>query len=274
VLWSGVRSLGLVLILAACHATATVQNTMPVANMQYYHSVALRSHSSAFASQGMAQFLDQAVQDKLRTSCAFTTVGGANTPSPELVLDLNVVKAGQDTGGFITIQNQIAIETLLVLSDGQTGDLLGTARIQGSSAAMTTNRSNPTSEAIDVVAKTVAQLLVKSGCSGPRISRAPVEVATPNPAVDESHRDEADKLNEDGKQQMFGAHLTEALVLFQQAAALLPDARYVFNVCVVLGAQEKWDDALAQCNKARGLGAKPELAAKIDSRIDALKKHQ
>ena len=273
-IWSGVRSLGLLFVLVACHATATVQNTMPVANMQYYHSVALRSHSSAYASQSMAQFLEQAVQDKLRTSCAFTTVGGENTQAPELVLDLNVTKAGQDTSGFIRVANQIAVETLLVLSDGQTGDLLGTARINGSSAAMTTNMSNPTQEAIDVVAKTVADILVKSGCNGPRLVRAPVEVALPNPAVDESHRAEADKLNDDGKQQMFGAHLDEALVLFQQAAAMLPDARYVFNVCVVLGAQQKWDDALAQCNKARSMGAKPELAAKIDGRIEGLKKHQ
>ncbi len=248
---------------------------MPVANMQYYHSVALRVRSNVMGYQGFAQLLEQSVNNNLRQKCGFDAVAGANEKA-ELVLDLNITKAGKDSG-FITIQNQTVMETLLVLSDGQSGDLLGTARISGNSAAMTTNNANPDQEAIEVVAKTIGDLLVKSGCSGPRIARAPVEPRqpeAPQPGVDESHRDAAEKLNEDGKNQMFGAHLPEALALFQQANALLPDARYQFNVCLALGVMEKWDDAIGACSRAKTMNAKPELVAKIDRRIEALKNHQ
>jgi len=268
-----VRALALALFVTACHASATVQNTMPVANMQFYHSVAVRVRSNVMGYQGFGQFLEQSVNSNLRQKCGFASVGGANDRA-ELVLDLTITKAGKDSG-FITIQNQTVMEALLVLSDGQNGDLLGTAKISGNSAAMTTSGSNPDQEAVEVVGKAVADLLAKSGCSGPRIARAePPKVEAPLPGVDESHRGEAEKLNEDGKNQMFGAHMPEALALFQQADRLLPDARYQFNVCLALGVMEKWDDAIGACNKAKSMNAKPELVAKIDRRIEALQKHQ
>ncbi len=267
------RVLALVLFVAACHASATVQNTMPVANMQYYHSVALRVRSNVMGYQGFGQFLEQSVNTNLRQKCGFEAVGGPNEKA-ELVLDITITKAGKDSG-FITVQNKTVMEALLVLSDGQNGDLLGTANISGNSATMTTNNSNPDQEAVEVVGQAVANLLVKSGCSGPRIARPePAKVESPAPGADESRRPEAEKLNEDGKNQMFGAHLPEALALFQQANSLLPDARYEFNVCLSLGVMEKWDDAIGACNKAKTMNAKPELVAKIDRRLEALQKHQ
>jgi len=268
-----VRALALALFVTACHASATVQNTMPVANMQFYRSVAVRVRSNVMGYQGFGQFLEQSVNTNLRQKCGFESVGGANDKA-ELVLDLTITKAGKDSG-FITIQNQTVMEALLVLSDGQNGDLLGTAKISGNSAAMTTSGSNPDQEAVEVVGKAVADLLAKSGCTGPRIARAePPKLEAPTPGVDERHRGEAEKLNEDGKNQMFGAHMPEALALFQQANQLLPDARYQFNVCLALGVMEKWNDAIGACNKAKSMNAKPELVAKIDRRLEALQKHQ
>ena len=49
------------LVIAACHPSATVENTMPIANLQSYRSLALRVHSTAFAAQGQAMQLESAV---------------------------------------------------------------------------------------------------------------------------------------------------------------------------------------------------------------------
>ena len=40
---------------------AAIENTMPVANLQSYRSIALRAHTNAFASQGHAMMLESLV---------------------------------------------------------------------------------------------------------------------------------------------------------------------------------------------------------------------
>jgi hypothetical protein len=265
---------------------------MPVANLQSYRTVALRVHSSAFASQGNAMFLEQAVTDKLRKQCGFERVGPASATPADVVLDLNITSMGRGGGGLIVNPNTATIDTLLVLSDGQDKELLGTAKIHGKSSGMIVNGGSPDTEAIDVVAKTVADLLAKSGCSGPRVARAQTppppgpgpgsgsasvvtegSAATPPPA-DETHRAEAEALNDQGKERLFNADLAGAIAAFQQANTVLPDARYEFNLCVAFGAKEQWDNAIAACRHARGMNPEARLATKIDSRIDLLQHHQ
>ena len=167
------RLLPCLLVLAAgCHASATVQNTMPVANLQSYRTVALRVHSTAFASQGQATYLETAVLDQLRQRCGFEQVEEAGGAPADVVLDLNVTHTQRGSGGIIENQNVAMIDTLLVLSDGQTGDLLGTASIHGKSSGVIINNGSPEQEAAGAVAKAVVQLLATSGCSGPRVARA------------------------------------------------------------------------------------------------------
>lgn len=279
-------------MIAGCHPSATVENTMPVANLQSFHTVALRVHTTAFASQGHAAFLESAVLTKLKQQCGFEQVGRAGTTPADVVLDLNITGMGRGGGGFVTNPNQATIDTLLVLSEGQNGELLGTARIHGKSSGMIINNAQPENEAIEVVAKTVADILAKSGCSGPRIARAaeppPRPLPPPDqgsagsasqgsaaviPPPDEGHRAEAEALNDQGKEKLYGADIAGAIALFQQANTLLPDARYEFNVCVALGAQEQWDNAMTACRQARGMNPQPNLAAKIDNRLDLLQHH-
>ncbi len=265
---------------------------MPVANLQSYRAIGLRVHSSAFASQGLATFLETATLDRLHQKCGFDQIGRAGEVQADILLDLNITNSGRGGTGWIQNQNQAFIDTLLVLSDGQSNEPLGTARIHGKSSGMIVNGAAPENEAIDEIAKSVADLLAKSGCSGPRVAKAeppPAPTPTPNPtpnpqppgpgsaappAPDESRRAEADQLNAQGAEKLQRADLAGALAAFQQAASILPDAKYQFNVCLTYEAQESWDAAVAACKQARAMNPNAKLAGKIDHRLDLLAHHQ
>jgi hypothetical protein len=255
---------------------------MPVANMQPYRSVDLRVRSTAFASQGLAMYLENAVLQKLQQRCSFERVSRPGTTPGDVILDLNITQTGRGGGGFISNSNVATIDTLLVLSDGASGDLLGTARIQGKSSGVIINNSQPETEAIDAVAKAVTDMLAKSGCSGPRIAKEEPPPPPPPPtngegsgtAPDPEKLAQADALNEQGKEKLRAADIAGALALFQQAVALAPDPRYQYNVCLALGGQEQWDQAIAACNQAKTMNPDSRLAAKIDHRIELLQNHQ
>jgi hypothetical protein len=276
----------LAILIAGCHPSATVERTMPVANLQSYRTVALNVRSTAFASQGQAMFLEAAVVDKLRQQCQFDQIVRPGAAPADVMLDLNITNVARGGGGWVTNSNTAIVDTLLVLSDGQNGELLGTARIKGKSSGMIINNSVPEREAIDAVAKSVADLLAKSGCSGPRVARS--EPAEPPPthtgqgagsgsgsgsAPDESRRAEAETLNEQGKEKLRGADIPGALAAFQQANALVPDARYQYNVCLAFEAGEQWSNAIAACKQARAMNPEPRLLAKIDRRIELIQQH-
>ena len=257
---------------------------MPVANLQSYRSIALRAHTNAFASQGHAMMLESLVITALRQKCGFEAVGPiAQTANADVLLDLNITKLGRGA-----VSSQANVDVLVVLTDGRDKELLGTATIHGKSPAMIINNSNQETKAIEVVAETIANMLTKSGCSGPRIARVepppppgpgsgepgPGSGSDAPPPVDDATRQKAEALNEAGKEKLYGADLAGALALFQQAMQLVPDARYEFNVCLTLGAQEQWDNAIAACRQARGTNPNEALAAKIDRRIESLTQRQ
>ncbi len=247
---------------------------MPIANLQTYRTVAVRVHSTAFASQGRAMQLETAMLDNLKKKCGFEQVSAGQTAA-DILLDLNITQAGRGGGGWISSDSTATLDALLVLTDGQDGELLGTARIHGSSSGMIVNGAPPEGEAIGAVAKSIAELLGKSGCAGARVAKpvpAP-KVEDPKPP-DETHRAEADALNDQGKEKLYANDAPGALALFQQASARLPDARYEFNVCLTLGVQERWDDAIASCKRARSMSPQPELAARIDHKLELLTHRQ
>lgn len=256
---------------------------MPVANLQSYRTLSLRVKSTAFAAQGQAMILESAVLQKLQQKCGFAQVERAGGAPADVMLDLNITQAGRGGSGFITNSSKATIDTLLVVTDGQSGDLLGTARIHGESGGMIVNDASPESEAVEVVAKTVADVLAKSGCSGPRIAKAaptPVEPPPPPPGdgsaapPDEAKLAQADALNEQGKDKLRSADVQGALASFQQAVALVPDPRYQFNVCLTLEAAEQWDNAIAACKQARTMNPEAKLATKIDNRLDLLQRRK
>ena len=268
--------------LLGCHPSASVERTMPVANLQTYRTVALRV-SAVQQAQGQAYYLESSVLDRLHRQCGFEAVGRATGQPADLVLDLNVTGAGRGGSGWITNSNLATLDTLLVLTDGQSGELIGSARIHGQSSQMSVNNNNPEQQAVDVVATTIADMLAKSGCTGPRIAKAapPPPPNTGSGSADagqgsaaapdtEAHRADAEKLNEDGKAKFRTADLNGAIALFQQANQLAPDPRYVFNICLAYEAQQQFQQATTSCQQARAMNPKPELQAKIDHRLDLL----
>jgi tetratricopeptide (TPR) repeat protein len=270
------------LALVACHPSASVERTMPVANLQTYKTVALRV-TSVQQAQGQAYYLESSVLSRLAQVCPQMGVGRYNGAPADLYLDLNVTGAGRGGGGWVTNPNLATIDTLLVLTDGSSNELIGSARIHGQSSQVAMNTGNPESEAVDVVAKTIAEMLAKSGCSGPRVAKAAppppppppptgsdTGSASPPPVDTEAHRAEADKINEDGKAKFRTADLAGAIALFQQANQLAPDPRYVFNICLAYEAQQQFQQATTSCQQAKAMNPKPELETKIDHRLDLL----
>jgi len=263
---------------------------MPVANLQSYRSVALRVRSSSDATQYLATQLETQTLQRLRAACGFERVGGADTTNADVVLDLNITNMSRGGSGFIRNENQVFVDTLLVLSDGQAGDPLGPATSHGKASGTVGNNAPQENEAIGAIAKSIGDLLAKSGCSGPRVAKAVPAPDTGNaagsaqgsaaqgsaaaPMADESKRAEAEDLNNKGKERLFAADTAGALSFFQQAVKVLPDPKYQFNVCVALGAQEKWEDAIAACKQARSMNPSASLAQKIDNRLEGLKNHQ
>jgi hypothetical protein len=287
-----VRALAVSLVALAasssCRPSATVERTMPVANLQTYGTVALRVHTSAFAAQGQAMFLEQDVISNLKQKCGFTTVDRASGAPADLVLDLNIVSIGRGSGGWVSTGSTAYVETLLVLTDGVDGQLLGTAKIKGKSGGVIINNAPPERDAIGAVAKSVGDLLAKSGCAGARIARAepqPIDTGAGSGSdtgsgsagpvgPDESKRPEAEALNDAGKEKLYAADMATALSLFEKANATLPDAKYELNICIALGALERWDAAIAACNHAKTMNPSPSTEQKIDNRLTALKQRQ
>src|SRR5262245_14401091 len=124
---------------------------MPIAGLQTYRTVALRVHSSAFAAQGLAMFMQQSVLNRLHLQCGFEQIDPTGRSRADMVLDLNLTKTARGGGGIISNGNLATIETLLVLTDGQAGDIIGTATIHGKSSGIVINGESPENEAIDAV---------------------------------------------------------------------------------------------------------------------------
>jgi hypothetical protein len=223
------------------------------------------------------------VLDRLRKKCGFAQVSKADEGgAADILIDLNLAQTARGGGGgWVSSSSTASVETLVVLTDAHDGELLGTARIRGKSSGMIINNAPPENEAIDVVAKTVGDLLAKSGCSGPRVARVE-PVVDPGPGtgsgsgegsaapIDESKRGEADALNDKGKEKLYSDDIPGALALFQQANSLLPDARYQYNVCLAYIGQEHWDEASAACKQARAMNPQPGIALKIDHTMQTL----
>lgn len=275
---------------------------MPVANLQSYRTVEVRSRTNLPIAQGQAQLLQNWVMQRLGQVCGFERVNPAGTPS-DVVLDLNVMNIQRGGGGgWISNPNQALVDVLFVLTDSESGELLASSKVHGKSSGVIMNGAPPENDATEVVAKTIVDTLAKSGCAGPRVAKAPPPpppgpktnpnnttvanntnnttanttnntTTSPPPPVDEARHAEAEQLNDQGKDKLQVADIEGALALFQQANAKSPEAKYAFNICLSFGSLERWSDADAACKQARSLGPDARLASKIDVQLDAIHQH-
>jgi hypothetical protein len=174
------------LALSACTPSAQVKRITPVANLQVYSLVQVRGTGADAAGQGDAKLayeLERASLIKIREKCAFVDVvaGAQQAPRPpDLLLDATILRSGRGGDGLVQNENLAVVDVKLVLSDGVDQELLGSADIQGKSSGVDTGGS-PEQEAVEAVAGSIADILVKSGCVGPRVARA--TPPTPPPAT-------------------------------------------------------------------------------------------
>jgi hypothetical protein len=273
---------------------------MPVANLQSYKTVAVRVRATAPGLRGIAGGLQRALDGRIAAQCNGFQEVPPDQQGVDVMIDLNVTAANRGGTGVIRNMSQENIETLLVLSDGGTGELLGTARIHGQSSGIQQGVGSPEGEAVGVVAKAVADLLATSGCAGERVVRVeppppppptggtsqppngsdgapspPGQGSPTQPAVaDDATRAKAEGLNDQGKDKLRSADVAGALEMFQQANSMAPDPRYEFNVCLAFEAEQSWNDAIGACKQAQSMSPKPELVVKITARLDLLQHHQ
>jgi tetratricopeptide (TPR) repeat protein len=279
---SGGSVLCIALACVSCGPKATVTRTTPVANLQTYRSALIRVAAGS-EGQGQIADLERIAADKLRTSCQFdqVLVGQAGSAPPDLILDLNIQRSFRGGDGLVQNPNLAIVDVTMVLSDGINDDLIGSAEMRGQSSAVLVGGALPESEAVEAVAKKIAEVMSKSGCTGPRVARAPEDpgpgpdqpVGNPDggagtaPPPDEAKMADAEKLNDEGKELFRSADISQAKSKFEQAIALFPDARFLFNLCLAQETLKEWDAAVGTCQKVLDSNPPPRLAEKAQERL-------
>ncbi len=170
---ANISLLAVSLAAVGCSASATVTRTTPVANLQSHQTVLVRAAGISKAQQFINELADVTVAE-VSKKCQFASVMPANMAGgqrPDLLIDLNIRQSFRGGTGLIKNYNKATVEVLVVLTDGATDELLGSATIRGESAAVSTSGSSPEGAAVGAVAKKIAEVLSKSGCMGPRVAR-------------------------------------------------------------------------------------------------------
>ena len=257
-----------------CTPKAVVQKASPVADLKVYRKVLVRGRAGNAAWQGDELANQTAAQ--LQNACGFDAVfagGGAGGSKPDLIVDLNVLAANRGGGGIIKNPNLATIDVAMVLSDGLDDELLGSAQIRGQSSAVLVQGESPEQQAITVVSQQIAKILVKSGCSGPRIARAtpppekPPEPKPEKPEVTEEQIAQAEEANNRGKELFRSAQVSQAKGEFERAIGLNPDPRYMMNLCLAHEALKDYEAAINTCEQVANSNSEERLVSKAEQRI-------
>jgi hypothetical protein len=98
-------------------------------------------------------------------------------------------------------------------------------------------------------------------------------VATASPALAQpSPKQQADDLNNQGKQFFAEKRYEDAYAKFREAATLSPEARFFFNMCYALNFLERYQDAIQACEQVPAAdGADASLKEKTDRALASLR---
>jgi tetratricopeptide (TPR) repeat protein len=107
-------------------------------------------------------------------------------------------------------------------------------------------------------ARTVAQ-------QGPGTTPQNPPPATLTPAV------QAEALNQEGKDFYKAKDYKNAVLKFEAAVAVVPEARYYFNVCAAYDQMGNKDAALAACGEVLKRNPTDELKVKTEKRIESIR---
>ena len=102
------------------------------------------------------------------------------------------------------------------------------------------------------------------GCAALAVSAAPA-------GAQETPAQQADQLNEQGKQLFAQKNFEAAYGKFRQAATLSPEGRFFFNMCYTLNFLERYQDAIQACEQVEPAGADADLIAKTKRALASLK---
>ena len=104
-----------------------------------------------------------------------------------------------------------------------------------------------------VAARAAGALALALGLTGTAYAQSQAEIAA--------------KLNEEGKELMFGNKFAEASKKFQEAVARVPEAKYFVNLCLARFQEGKFDEALTACNAVDLNNPSEAVKAKADKLI-------
>ncbi len=96
-------------------------------------------------------------------------------------------------------------------------------------------------------------------------------LATSGVAFAEGQAELAGKLNDEGKQLMFGNDFAGASAKFRDAVARAPEPKYFFNLCMSLYQEGKFDDAFTACTAVGQNNPSAEQKDKADKLIGRIK---
>ncbi len=101
-------------------------------------------------------------------------------------------------------------------------------------------------------------------------------LAAASPALAQpSPKQQADELNNQGKQFFAEKRYDEAYGKFREAATLSPEARFFFNMCYALNFLERYQDAIQACEQVPAAdGADASLKEKTDRALASLREKQ
>lgn len=290
--WIGV---GLAVVISGCRPSATVQRTTPVANLQAYRGVVVRGTNASEYGRGsrrLAFLLEHSAVAKIRQRCAFLDVAPASQSEgmdADLFLDVTVQRSFRGGGGgLVQNENLATVDVTLVLSDGVDDELVGSAEIRGKSGGIVIGNESPEEEAVNAVADSIANLLVRSGCTGRRIARARPQrprQAEPGPGDEGEEGDpsvelvaeektgpaaQAEGENEEGKRLFRSGDVRGAKARFLAAIRLNREPRYVFNLCLAEESLGAIEAAVSTCKSVMAMKPDGPLADKVKLRLKIL----
>jgi tetratricopeptide (TPR) repeat protein len=95
-----------------------------------------------------------------------------------------------------------------------------------------------------------------------------------SPALAQSPAQQADALNNQGKQFFAEKRYEEAYAKFKDAATLSPEGRFFFNMCYALNFLERYEDAIQACEQVEAAGGDAELKEKTQRALASLREKQ
>ena len=87
------------------------------------------------------------------------------------------------------------------------------------------------------------------------------------PAFAQSQAEIANRLNDEGKEAMYGKQYSQASAKFRECVARVPEPKYFFNLCTALFQEGQFGEALVACDAVANNNPSPELAAKATKLI-------